>query len=111
MEAAVQKKNERNEEKSQFGLCPKILSQWWCSWGVWETTSYTPIKLKMFVSVTDAPGSVSVRFFENHRALIQTGSSDERIPHRTSYGVFLRNSYFVMWFRVWPEHQRNGGAE
>ena len=60
-------KYERNEEKSHFDLCPKILSQWWCSWGVWETTSYTPIKLKMFVLVTDAPGSVSVMHFENHR--------------------------------------------
>ena len=38
-----QEKKERKEEKSHFGLCPKILSLWWCSWGVWETTSYPPI--------------------------------------------------------------------
>ena len=30
----LSRKNENNEEKSHFGLCLKILSLWWCSWGV-----------------------------------------------------------------------------
>ena len=65
-----QEKKREKRKKSHFGLCPKILSLWWCSWGVWETTSYPPIELRLFVLVTDAPGFVSVRLYKNHRALM-----------------------------------------
>ena len=64
-----QEKEREKRKKSHFGLCPKILSPWWCSWGVWETTSYPPIELRLFVSVTDAPGFMSVKLYKNHRAL------------------------------------------
>ena len=65
-----QEKKREKRKKSHFGLCPKILSLWWCSWGVWETTSYPSIELRLFVLVTDAPGFVSVGLYKNHRALV-----------------------------------------
>ena len=101
MEAAV-KKNESNEEKSHFGLCLKILSLWWWSWGVWETTLYTPMKLKMFVSVTGAPGFMSVRLRDQKSEIIApycglsipSPPTDPSQKYYLSLKIFLKVVFF-----------------
>ena len=103
----LSRKNESNEEKSHFGLCLKILSLWWCSWGVWETTSYTPMKLKMFVSVTGAPGFMSVRLCDQKSEIIAPYLPGTPTFFPRSFGALLRINRWV-WSPLWtPIHFTN----
>ena len=65
-----QEKMKEKRKSHILAFVQKTLSLWWCSWGVWETTTYPPIKLKLFVSVTGSPGFVSEKLCDQKSEII-----------------------------------------
>ena len=70
MEAAVKKKREKREKSHILAFVQKFCHYGGVRGGVWETTSYPPIKLKLFVSVTGAPGFVSEKLCDQKSEII-----------------------------------------
>ena len=52
------------EEKSHFGVYPKILSQGWYWWGVWETLWKSSMQTGRFLLVTDTRKRVRRKVFK-----------------------------------------------